>query len=183
MQNNEVRAHQRTIIFDGPDNCGKTNIGLELSKRTCIPYFKNSDEHKYFLSDPTYFVNAIRHVDTYFTSYLEQSASSVILDRAYPSEWVYSQALGRETDMEVLTSLDQRHAAMGTKIVIPIRSSYRGVSDDYEIVNQNIQKIHDLYLEFAKWSRCEVLILNVDDEDIEREIREISEFVSEKNVA
>jgi deoxyadenosine/deoxycytidine kinase len=92
---------QQVIIFEGVDRCGKTNIAKALSNRIDVPYFKNQDEHKYFLSKPGYFADAARYVDTYFASYLEASRASVILDRAWPSEWVYSQVLNRPTDFSV----------------------------------------------------------------------------------
>lgn len=164
---------QRIVIFDGPDSCGKSEMAKELSHRLGIPYFKNHDEHKYFLIDPKYFLNAIRYVDTYFTSYLESSGASVILDRAWPSEWIYSQALHRETDFDLLRELDNRHAKLGTVIVIPRRSNYSNMRDDYESISRNIVKIDDLYGEFIKWTNCKVIELNVDDEDLEREMQEI----------
>lgn len=169
-------SKQKIFIFDGPDGCGKTNIGMELSKRLSIPYFKNQDEHRYFRKDPDYFINAVRYVDTYFTSYLESSGASVILDRAWPSEFVYSQVLGRKTDFKVLRELDRRHQKLGTQIVIPVRSSYHSVNDDYQEINENIEKIHQFYLKFADWSLCQVQILNVDDENLNQEIKEILSF-------
>ena len=152
-------------------------MALELAKRARITYFKNKDEHKYFLSEPGYFKNAIRYVDTYFTSYLEQSGVSVILDRAWPSEYVYSHVLNRPTDMSVLEALDARHAALGTKIIIPFRTDYSMCKDDYQIVNKTINSIHDRYHEFAEWSKCDTLLLNVDDEDLNREMDEILSFL------
>jgi thymidylate kinase len=170
---------RKVIIFDGPDACGKTNMAKELAVETGIPYFKNSDEHKYFLSDPDYFINAVRYVDTYFTSYLEATGASVILDRAWPSEWIYSKVMGRDTDLHVLRELDTRHAKLGTKLIIPWRSDYSKIRDDYKVINDNIQVIHNLYMEFAKyWTQCDVLLLNVDDENLERELTEIRQFVS-----
>lgn len=174
----QKNTNQKVIILDGPDGTGKTHIGKELSWVTGIPYFKNKDEHKYFLKDPVYFIHAIRYVDTYFTSYLETSGASIILDRAYPSEWVYSTALDRPTDMGILRELDDRHAALGTHIVIPHRSDYALVKDDYDVVNDNIRKIHDLYMEFAAWTKCSCLVLNVDDEDLTREVKDIMGFMS-----
>lgn len=170
---------QRIIIYEGPDRCGKTEQAKELSRRLGIQYFKNTDEHKYFLSDPSYFINAIRYVDTYFTSYLESSGSSIILDRAWPSEWIYSQALGRQTDFDVLRQLDDRHAKLGTVIVIPSRSDYSRVSDDYENINRNINRIHDLYEKFASWTNCSVIKVNVDDEDLEREMKFTMQHLSD----
>ena len=159
---------QRIIIFDGPDGCGKTNIAQELSALSGITYFKNEDEHRYFRSDPSYFINAIRYVDRYFTSYLEKSGSSIILDRAWPSEWIYSQAMDRETDMETLRELDIRHAKLGTTIIIPFRSDYSGVDETYPELQSQLQNLDRLYRKFAEWSQCRTIMINVDDEDLKR---------------
>lgn len=154
-------------------------MAQELSKRIGVPYFKNQDEHRYFLSDPSYFMHAARYVDTYFAAYLKATDVSIILDRAWPSEWVYSQALGRPTDMGILRELDERHSALGTRIIIPYRTDYSKCVDDYDAVNQNIQKISDLYQEFFKWTKCEALLLQVDHEDLELEMKETMTFLEE----
>jgi len=156
-------------------------MSFELSRRIGVPRFKNHDEHKYFLSDPSYFLHAARYVDTYFTSYLEATDVSIILDRAWPSEWVYAQALGRPTDMGILRELDERHSALNTRIIIPYRTDYSKCVDDYEVVNQNIQKISDLYQEFQVWSKCSTLLLQVDHEDLELEMKETMEFLQESD--
>ena len=155
-------------------------MAQELSRRLNITYFKNKDEHKYFLADPSYFLHAARYVDTYFTSYLEASGASVILDRAWPSEFVYSQVLGRPTDMGILRELDERHSALGTKIIIPHRQDYSKCVDDYDSVNQNIQKIHDYYLKFYEWTKCDVLLLPVDHEDLEIEMQQTMDFLENR---
>lgn len=171
---------QRIVIYDGPDGCGKTEMARELSKRLNVPYFKNNDDHKYFLSDPTYFANAARYVETHFTSYLEATGASIILDRSWPSEWIYSQALGRQTDFKVLRELDERHSRLGTKIIIPYRNDYSNCSDIYDSVNKNIQKISDLYQEFYSWTRCKALLLQVDHEDLEKEMEQTFKFLEEE---
>lgn len=170
---NYLMNKQSVIIFDGPDGCGKTNIAQELSRISGITYFKNEDEHRYFRSDPSYFINAIRYVDRYFTSYLEASGSSIILDRAWPSEWVYSKAMKRETDLEILRELDARHADLGTIIIVPVRSDYSNVDETYPELKTQLQNIDRLYREFINWTKCETILLNVDDEDLDREINEI----------
>ena len=169
---------QNIVIFDGPDRCGKTNMAQALSRRINVPYFKNRDEHKYFLSDPSYFLHAIRYVDTYFASYLEASGASVILDRAWPSEWVYSQTFNRPTDMELLRELDNRHAKLGTKIIIPLRKDYSRVRDEYDSINQKLTTLHDFYLKFHEWSNTQTKIIWVDDEDLDREMQEITKFIN-----
>lgn len=160
------------------EGCGKTHQAKELSDRINVPYFKNAAEHVHFINNPAYFRDAVRYVDTYFTSYLESvSDVSIILDRFWPSEWVYSRVFERERDEDVLASLDERHARLGTHIIIPYRTDYSRVKDDYDCVNKNIQKINDTYFEFAKWSKCKTLLLNVDDENLERELKETLQFL------
>ena len=172
-----MRQGQQVIIFDGPDGCGKTNIAQALSSAMNIPYFKNADEHKYFRSDPKYFINAIRYVDTYFTSYLESAGASVILDRAWPSEWIYSKAMRRETDELILRDLDVRHANLNTIIISPFRTNYENIDEQYDEIRRRILEIDRLYESFAEWSRCHVLRMNVDSEDLHHQLRIILDFI------
>src|SRR4030067_538019 len=163
---------QHVIIFDSPDRTGKTEISVELSKRLGVPRFKNHREGMFFERDPGYFCKALRYGDPYFVSYLKQTGASVILDRSFPSEWVYSQAFNRPTSMDILRMVDTMYAEIGAKIIIPYRSSYHGIQDDqFKILDgPKLQKIDDLYNEFVKWTSCDVLRLCVDDEDLQREV-------------
>lgn len=172
---------QKVIVFEGPDGCGKTNISQALSLDLGVPYFKNKDEWKYFVNDPAYFVNALTYGDPYFLSYLEQTGASVIVDRWYPSEWVYSQVFSRPTNMEVLRIVDQRAAALGTKIVIPYRENYESVIDQFEdvITPSVLQNVHNVYLKFVEWTSCDTILLNVDDENLSRELKEVHSFLGE----
>jgi len=171
---------QRVIIFDGPDGCGKTNIANALSKLTGIPVFKNEFEWDYFdiESKNEYFINAIRYQHPYLLSYIKQSSSSVIFDRAHPSEYVYPKVFSRKTDLSALRLCDDMSAELEAKIVIPYRSSYENVKDEYGVMPEHLRQADNYYREFAEWTRCETLFLNVDDENLERELREIMEFVN-----
>jgi len=170
---------QRIIIFEGPDRCGKSNIAQELSKRLDIPYFKNKRESKFFKADPGYFVKALKYADPYFISYLQQTKASIILDRSFPSEWVYSQAFNRETNLDILRMVDGLYAGIGAKIIIPTRKDYALCSPDQfeEIDKEMLVKLDGLYTDFESWTSCETKRINVDDEDLERELSEIMPFL------
>ena len=162
---------QKLIILEGPDRTGKSNIAQELSRRLFVPYFKNNDEVKNFLDPKDYYVNVLRYADPYFVSYLKQTGHSVIIDRHYPSEWVYSQVFKRKTDIEALRRTDEAMAGLGVKIVICWRSSYANREDDDfpGVINEEkLQKIHDGYVKFREWTQCESIWLNVDDENLNR---------------
>lgn len=173
---------QTVVIFEGPDRCGKTNIARELSKRLKIPYFKNSVEiDKFGILDDEYFTKASRYIDTYMTDFLYQTKTSVIFDRNYPSEYVYPRVFGRKQDLSILKKIDDMHVKIGTKIIIPQRSSYTGIIDPVhpQINEDRLRELDELYEEFSIWSQCEVLRLNVDDEDLTREVNEVLAFLSD----
>lgn len=176
-----MNSKQKVIVFEGPDGCGKTNISKALSSDLNVPYFKNKDEWKYFVNDPAYFVNALTYGDPYFLSYLEQTGASVIVDRWYPSEWVYSQVFNRPTNMDVLELIDKRAAGLGTKIVIPYRKNYQDVVDQFEdvITPGVLENVHAAYLRFVEWTECDTFLLNVDDENLARELKEVHNFLGE----
>lgn len=169
---------QRVIIFDGPDKCGKTEMAQELSRRTKIPYFKNTSEWDAFEKDPDYFFNALKYGDSYFFNFLRMTGTSVILDRSYPSEWCYSKVFGRKTDENVIRHIDSLAKDVRAYIVLPYRTSYAGMHDDVHEIDENqLKTLSDTYEMFAAWTHCETLKLCVDSEDIEEEMREILNFI------
>lgn len=172
---------QIIAALEGPDGCGKTNIGQELARRLNVPYFKNQRESMFFEADPGYFVRAMKYGDPYVCSLLKQTGHSVILDRSYPSEWVYSQAFSRPTDMKMLGLVDGMYADVGLKIVVPYRTNYSKVKDQFAAINeQKLLMIHELYSQFCEWTKCDTLRICVDDEDLERQMSIIIPFVTGK---
>lgn len=172
---------QRIVFLVGPDRCGKTEIGKELSRQSGIPYFKASSEHDTFLScrvtKREAFLNQMRYADPRVFDVLKQTGHSIIFDRGFPCEWVYSKVLGRETDQQIIKHMDEMWASQGSLVVICQRSTYAGISDDLDpnIDSKVLSNLHDAYAEFASWSRCQILKLSVDDENLGREVSEIME--------
>lgn len=175
-----MSSKQLSLIVDGPDRCGKSHIAHELSKQLVVPYFKHSAEHDMFKNHPERFVNATKYGDSYFVDYLKQTGASVVLDRCYPSEYVYSRVFKRQIDMDALRYVDNKHAELGTSIILCRRHSYDNVYDDKypDILGPHKLTLIDAYYnEFAAWSQCNVMTLWVDDENLDREITEILEFL------
>ena len=169
---------QRVIIFDGPDRCGKSEMARELSARLQIPYFKNEAEWEAFSNDPQYFQNAMKYGDDFFYRFLKDTGISCVLDRSYPSEWVYSKVYNRKTYNDSLERIDSIASSIGVKIVVPFRSSYDGIYDEvHDIDSEHLAKLDLMYLEFLKWTKCSSLHLNVDDEKLDREMDDIINFL------
>lgn len=168
---------QRIIIVEGPDMTGKTQIAKELSKRLNVPYFKARNEHTTFMKEKQEFVNHLLYADPRVADFIGQTGQSIVFDRAYPSEFVYSKVLNRTTDARALEFIDEQYAQMNAWIIICHRSSYEGIVDDIDpttLSSAVLRKIDDEYQAFMKWTRCKnKMLLNVDDEDLDRELDDV----------
>lgn len=172
-------SKQTIIAVVGPDMCGKTEITKALSRVLGIPRFKASSEHDTYLNHQDRFINQLRYADTRMVDFLKQTRCSVIMDRAWPCEWAYSRVFQRETDRQVLSQVDEAMAELGAKIIICSRSSYAGIVDDIDPTTKEARlKSLDLeYRAFEGWTLCDVHILHVDDENLQREVTEILRFM------
>jgi len=171
---------QQIIVLDGADMCGKTQIARELSHRINVPYYKASDEHQAFVGKQDYFINSLKYSDTRLVDFIRQTETSVIFDRCWPSEYVYSLFFDRPTDLETLWEIDRRYAQLGAKIVLCTRSTFAGIHDDLKpdwIGPEELHRLDMLYHLFAADSKCEIHWLNVDDENLDREVTEIQKFL------
>ena len=172
-------TQQKIIAVVGPDMCGKTEISKALSKKLGLPYFKASSEHETYLRSPDQFISQLRFADTRMTDFLKQTGHSVIFDRAWPCEYAYSKVFNRQTDHDVLTRIDEQMARMGAKIIVCHRTSYKGIVDDIDptIMEDRLLTLDNAYMEFTRWTKCSTFLLNVDDEDLKRELNDISTWL------
>lgn len=168
---------QTIIIAEGPDRVGKTEISKELSKRLSIPYFKNGEDVTAFLkNDSNYFRNTAKYAEPFFLNYLKQTESSVILDRGYVSEVVYSSLFNRETCSDELKIIDEMYASLGTYILFCHRKSYTGIQDDVDPERLNEKMLVRLdaeYRKFMNFTKCKVINLYVDDYDLSNQMLRI----------
>jgi hypothetical protein len=164
----------------GADMSGKTQIAKELSRQTGIPYYKASSEHKTFLKQEGDFVNQLRYGDPKFVDVIRQLNASIIMDRAWPCEWVYAPLLGRETDWNALEAVDEMFASLGSKVIICERSSYANITDDLDpkLNSTRLEQIASRYQLFKMWTLCDSYTLNVDSEDLENQISELRKFLN-----
>ena len=180
----KVAMNQRLIFFVGPDMCGKTEISKAVSKALNIPYFKATSEHTSFLSTRVstsdQFLNQLRFADPRVLDILRQTGHSIVFDRGFPCEYAYSRVFGRETDMVMLKHIDEAYAALGADIIFCHRSSYEGIHDDLDpsVGPELLNKLHNAYYDFlTNVSKCRRLWLNVDDENLNREVTDVVDFV------
>lgn len=153
---------QTVLIIEGPDGCGKTEIGNALSRTLGIPYFRMDSQFDNFRKGK--FKTALEFDMPYIASFLFQTGHSVIIDRAYPSEYVYSRVFGRESNDKVLFEVDLKFRSMDAIIIMLVRNktSYASNRHDDIIPNNRLEEIHDMYGEFSKHTLCKQIIMNVD---------------------
>lgn len=169
-------AKQRVIILEGTERTGKTNIAVGLSQRLGLPIFKAQVQKKFFMGDRSQFLPFLRFGETTLADFLEQTGTSVILDRNWPSEIVYSEYFSRPTDPEVVRQLDETYARMGALIVVATRlNGYAGFvdEDDLTIKEKQIAEIDALYKKRIPSVKTRHIFLDTSDENLERELREI----------
>lgn len=167
-------------ILEGADMTGKSQIARELAKMLKLPCFKASTEKETFLSNQERFINDLKYADTRMVDFLKQTQHGCVFDRAYPSEWVYSQYFNRPTDWEALTYVDREFASLDAHIVICKRKSYDGIVDNLnpKLKGKELVKLASLYERFALWTNCKVYKLYVDDEDLNREVKEVMKWLN-----
>lgn len=184
MRWNEKRPRQKVVVVDGPDGTGKTNIAYALSKAMDVPYFRMPSQHENWRKGR--FKEALEFDQTYIAEFLRQTRMGVVIDRAYPAEWAYSRAFGRETNEEVLQQVDTAFARFGAYIVVPLRHDYSENKRDELVPNEMLPVLHTRYEEFCRWSKCSTIRIYVDafDNSLSRQIPKIvEEFDWEGNVS
>lgn len=171
----------KNIVFVcGPDRTGKTEITKALSSFLGLPRYKASTEHNGFLSNQERFLNDIRYSCPARLDLLKQLDSGVVYDRGYPCEWVYSRFFKRQSDDSAIAWLDSQYAHLGAVIVVTSRRSFKGIVDDLndQICEPELNELAQLYDQFLAMTSCRTLKLYVDDENLQREINDIVEFVN-----
>jgi thymidylate kinase len=166
---------QRVILMEGADGVGKTEIGRYLANLYGIPYFRMPSQHENWRKGQ--FKTALEFDQTYLAEFLMQTNHSVVVDRAWPSEWVYSQVYARDTNWELLEALDSLWMSMEAWIIIPLRRSFERAREDEVVTKSKLPLIQQKYLEFAEWTECNVITFYVDDPVINCSIAEESKLI------
>jgi len=154
------QTSQKIVIFDSPDGTGKTNIAVALAAKLGIPYFKMNTEHENWRKGK--FKEALEFDQTYLLQFLKQTRYSVVIDRAYLAEWVYSYVFHRETNLDLIRKIDDEYARLGACIVIPVREDYSNSRHDDLVGKEMLPKLHEKYMEFRDFTKCSTVTLYVD---------------------
>ena len=164
------------IIFEGPDGCGKTNIAEEVGKRLGVGVYKSGKEHDIF-HEPEGQYLSLKWANYEMIKLLETTKSSVIFDRFFPSEWVYSQVFNRKSDLDLVTKYDEWWSSLGG-IIIWLDKHEMDVEDEL-IPSSKYNEIRTKYFEYMKNTKCRLLYLDTSDHDLYTQVNTICEFIKE----
>lgn len=80
-------------VFEGIDGAGKTTIAQMVSRKTAIPYFNCFNDKKYrkFVNKGESLGVDECYADFVMIDLVRQTGMDFIMDRSYPSGWVYTQ--------------------------------------------------------------------------------------------
>ena len=153
-------SSQIIIIFEGHDMTGKTEIAKALAKELGIPYFKNKAEY-----DKNYDSSAALKYQAPFTQkLLEATGQSIIFDRSWPSELIYSQVYERPTYKSILSMLDDRLSRMNSIIFILEKNEEDYLEDAHSMIEvEKYNAIKQAYHNFHSTSSTETHLINISE--------------------
>lgn len=165
---------QRLIIFEGPDLCGKTNIAEAVSKQFGIPVYKSGREHDLFHDKDAQYLT-LKYGNYEMIKLLETTKASVIFDRFFPSEWVYSQVYDRTRDLDLVLEYDAYWASLGGVIVWLDKPELDGVDELIDAAEYN--EIRRKYNDYMQLTKCRHLYLDTSDHNLSEQAKKICNFI------
>ena len=131
-----MKANKRhRLIFEGPDRCGKSNISSALSELIDVPAYKSGREHSLF-NVPNAQYNVLKWAVYEQIKMIEICDASIIFDRFFPSEFVYSRVYNRPSDDELVFEYDGWWDRLDGKIIF-CEKQCAGLNWDDEIISKN----------------------------------------------
>lgn len=169
-----------TIIFEGPDGSGKTTIAKALSDALNIPYFKQRKGFERAQKGRT--IDITKYGDRILLDFIEQTHMSVIMDRFYPTEWVYGQVMSREVDIESLFYLDRHMMSIDPFLILCVKDDVDSYIDsDNHLHRDKVLSVLQKYYDFIEWTHIQnILVINTTDQDLEGQLKKISTFILER---
>lgn len=167
---------QRIILFCGHDNSGKTTIAEQLSKEIKIPYFKNPNTNEYFKNKNN--IDRLNIEAKLEYEFLKQTKYSLIRDRGYICEYVYSKVYDRKTDYDFIIKLNELYKDLNLYIIYCYKEIIKNFKDEFVKLN-DIKKIKHYYFEFL-YNYCmskKTMIIETSDEDLKKQIKNIKGFI------
>lgn len=162
---------QTIVIFEGADQSGKSTIAKALSEQLSIPVFKIERTNTWW--DP--YIN-LRYATEAVTQFIEQTNSSVILDRWMGSDFMYDKLFNRHSDRKKIFDIDKRLAKRRALLVICYKQPkyYTDDKKDGELFDTSAYTtMTKIYKKYATLTSCKVLLLDTSDQNLKEQLNKI----------
>jgi thymidylate kinase len=167
---------QTIIVLEGHDKSGKTHIAAALSAELNIPSFKAIRSRFWWgpIVKIIYLVECIMQ-------FIEQSGTSIILDRWIPSDYVYSKLFDRDISYRKIWEIDERLSKLNTTIVFCYKKDEKFIHDveDEMFINESqYRKMTELYRDYSHQSKVKnILFLDTSDENLVEQLKTIKSYI------
>ena len=162
---------QNVIIFESCAHSNYAELMDRCSNELHIPIF-NPDTNK---SKHEFITNSIEYIDPYIVNFLKQTKNSVIFNRKYPSQYVYSNVDNLDINSDIFAKIDSLYSEMGTTIIFCYKTQFEDV---------NIKQLHDKtythYINFFNNSMCKILPIDI-SEKIYKNVTKIISYIETQN--
>lgn len=167
-------SKQIRVIFIGPDRVGKTEISKELSKNLNVPVYKSGREDDVFKQKDAQY-NILKWGVYEQIKMIEVCNMSIIFDRFFPCEFVYSKVFKRNSDDKLIFDYDRWWNKLNGKIILLHKPT---LSENDKFVNkEQYQKIKNLYLEYVSKTSCKNLVMDTSDRNLNVQVEKIKKFL------
>ncbi len=167
--------------MEGPDGTGKTNIAEALADKYNMKVYKNEAEFRLYDEDSTNkFVNLLRYSGPAEYHMVRLLKPDIIFDRNYISEYAYSKAFNRETDLALIKAFDSLYSKLNSMVIYCYKKEYKNYEDDFI----NLEKINDIDLAYRSYfdtiNTLPIYTLDTTNENLSEQVRLLSAFVEKR---
>ena len=167
--------------MEGPDGTGKTNIAKALADKYDMKVYKNEAEFRLYDEDSTNtFINLLRYSGPAEYHMAKLLNPDIIFDRNYISEYAYSKAFNRETDLALIKAFDSLYSKLNSMVIYCYKKEYKNYEDDFI----NLEKINDIDLAYRLYfdtiNTLPIYTLDTTNENLSEQIRLLSAFVEKR---
>lgn len=158
------------LIFEGPEEVGKTEISTELSSQEDMELYKGSFEEEISQQENSEIAafSALTLAD-----FWSQINCDLVVDRFHASEWVYSNVFDRDTNEDWILRADRELANQGAQIVYCYKDPMPELKDEDFDRDKNLEIKASFEYFFSEKSQIPVIELNTVGENLSEQIYEI----------
>jgi thymidylate kinase len=169
------------IFIEGPDGTGKSNIAEALADKYEMKVYKNDAEFRLYNEDSTNkFINLLRYSGPAEYHMTKLLSPDIIFDRNYISEYAYSKAFNRETDLSLIKAFDSLYSKLNSMVIYCYKEEYKNYEDDF-IDLEKISEIDSAYrLYFDSINTLPIYMIDTTNENLPEQVRLLSAFVEKR---